>query len=150
MRPGSPRPRSATRSRRGTSAPRSATVTGGNRSRQSSKSSPGSSARSRSRHTGTQEPSNDRFCSITHGPERRRAASMVPFATDWAAQNARWFPDAPALEQLEDGRALTWKQVDDRVGRLAGALAEVTGVRKGDRVVVLAENDIRTIELQFA
>jgi fatty-acyl-CoA synthase len=74
---------------------------------------------------------------------------MIGFATDWAAQNARWFPSAPALEQLEDGRGYTWSQVDARVGHLAGGLAEL-GVRKGDRVALLAENDVRTLELQFA
>jgi fatty-acyl-CoA synthase len=71
------------------------------------------------------------------------------YATDCAAQNASWFPDAPALDQLEDGRALTWRQVDAQVTRLAGALADL-GVGKGDRVAVLAENDIRLIVLQFA
>jgi fatty-acyl-CoA synthase len=71
------------------------------------------------------------------------------YATDWAAQNAAWFPDAPALDQLEDGRALSWRQVDMQVTRLGGALADL-GVGKGDRVAVLAENDIRLILLQFA
>ncbi|MDT4936511.1 MAG: fatty-acyl-CoA synthase [Pseudonocardiales bacterium] len=74
---------------------------------------------------------------------------MSVFATDWAAHNAAWFADAPALDQLEDGRALTWRQVDAQVTRLAGALAEL-GVAKGDRIAVLAENDIRTILMQFA
>lgn len=74
---------------------------------------------------------------------------MSAYAVDWAAQNAAWFPDAPALQQLEDGRALTWRQVDDQVTRLAGALAEL-GVTKGARVAVLAENDIRVLLLQFA
>lgn len=74
---------------------------------------------------------------------------MVGFATDWAAQNARWFPSAPALAQLEDGRAYTWAALDARVARLAGALAAL-GIGTGQRVALLAENDVRTIELQFA
>lgn len=74
---------------------------------------------------------------------------MSVYATDWASHNAAWFPGAPALDQLEDSRALTWRQVDDQVARLAGSLAS-HGVAKGDRIAVLTENDIRTIVLQFA
>jgi fatty-acyl-CoA synthase len=75
---------------------------------------------------------------------------MSEYATDWTAYNTRWFPDSLAVEQVEDGRKLTWRQLDDRVGRLAGALAESCGVTKGQRVAVLAENDIRLFDLQFA
>jgi fatty-acyl-CoA synthase len=78
------------------------------------------------------------------------SVSKSEFATDWTTYNARWFPDSPALEQVEDGRKLSWRQLDDRVGRLAGALAASCGITKGQRVAVLAENDIRLFDLQFA
>jgi fatty-acyl-CoA synthase len=76
--------------------------------------------------------------------------SRSEFAADWTAYNARWFPDALAVEQVEDCRKRTWRQLDDRVGRLAGGLAASCGVTKGQRVAVLAENDIRMFDLQFA
>jgi fatty-acyl-CoA synthase len=76
--------------------------------------------------------------------------STTDFAADWTTYNARWFPDSLAVEQAEDGRKLTWRQLDDRVAHLAGGLAASCGITKGQRVAVLAENDIRLFDLQFA
>jgi fatty-acyl-CoA synthase len=74
----------------------------------------------------------------------------MPFAArDWVARNAGHRPDAPALGCAEDGRTTTWGELDDRVGRLATALADL-GVGPGDRVALVSENHPRVFETQFA
>ncbi|HEX4250443.1 MAG TPA: AMP-binding protein, partial [Pseudonocardia sp.] len=70
-------------------------------------------------------------------------------AHDWVAHHAAHRPDAMALGCVEDGRVLTWGQLEDRVGRVAAVLAGL-GVGKGDRVALVAENDPRVFETQFA
>ncbi|HEX4359558.1 MAG TPA: AMP-binding protein [Pseudonocardia sp.] len=70
-------------------------------------------------------------------------------AHDWVAHHAAHQPDERALGCAEDGRVLTWGQLEDRVGRLASVLADL-GVGKGDRVALVAENDPRVFETQFA
>ena len=71
-------------------------------------------------------------------------------ATDWVDHNARRYPDLPALESVDTGSTQNWAQTEYRVSRLAGVLADRLGVRRGDRVAVLATNDPRLLELQFA
>ncbi len=61
----------------------------------------------------------------------------------WAATN----PDAEAVDYLE--RSWTWKQLNDRVRRLAGALKE-RGVGRNDVVAFLDKNHPACIELTFA
>jgi fatty-acyl-CoA synthase len=70
-------------------------------------------------------------------------------AHDWVAHHAAHRPDAMALGCAEDGRVLTWAQLDDRVGRLAAVLAEL-GVGQGNRIALVSENDPRVFETQFA
>jgi acyl-CoA synthetase (AMP-forming)/AMP-acid ligase II len=52
-------------------------------------------------------------------------------------RNARLFPDAPAI--IFEGRTITHRAFAARAFRLAKALARI-GVRRGDRVAVLAQN----------
>ena len=47
------------------------------------------------------------------------------------------------------GRRRTWRQTQDRVSRVAGALSAL-GVRRGDRVAILAFNSDRYLELMYA
>jgi fatty-acyl-CoA synthase len=70
-------------------------------------------------------------------------------STDWVRVNARRFGNSPALRNVETGERYTWGELDDRVGRLAGAFAAL-GIGLGDRVLLLAEGDTRTYEVQFA
>jgi len=69
------------------------------------------------------------------------------------ARNARWYPDSPALIELQPSqnirKEITWKQLDERVNRLANALMKM-GVKKGDRVVHLMMNSIEWLEAYFA
>src|SRR5262245_37494643 len=56
----------------------------------------------------------------------------------------------PARVAIVDGdRTLTYGELADRVARLAGVLA-ARGVRRGDRVAVLAENRLEILELLLA
>jgi fatty-acyl-CoA synthase len=71
-------------------------------------------------------------------------------AKDWVRSNAVRFGDAVALENAETGELLSWRQLDGRVGALAGYLRDQCGVGIGDRVLLLAEGDTRTFEIQFA
>jgi fatty-acyl-CoA synthase len=70
-------------------------------------------------------------------------------STDWVRVNAHRFGTSPALRNIETGERYTWSDLDDRVGRLAGVFAAL-GVGEGDRVLLLAEGDTRTFEVQFA
>src|SRR5690349_10277767 len=47
------------------------------------------------------------------------------------------------------GRRRTWQQSADRISRVAGALSAL-GVRRGDRVAILALNSDRYLELMYA
>lgn len=72
------------------------------------------------------------------------------FVTDVVHHHARRRPDAPAIGDLDTGSTLSWADLEDRVARLAGALADDLGVAQGDRVAVLANNHPWTLVLQFA
>ena len=77
---------------------------------------------------------------------------MTELLTDWVDRHARLRPGEIAVASTEAGAdipQLTWRQLEDRVGRLARVLLD-HGVRRGDRVGLVAENDPRVFELQFA
>ena len=69
---------------------------------------------------------------------------------DWPGFHAQRTPDATALASLDTGASYTWSELNDRVGRAAGLLADTYRVDAGDRIAVIAENDPRVFELQFA
>ena len=75
---------------------------------------------------------------------------MNQMAPDWVEYHRQRSGQWPALESVDSGEVLTWTMLDDRVGRLAQFLFDSHGIRKGARIVVLAENDIRVLILQFA
>jgi fatty-acyl-CoA synthase len=69
---------------------------------------------------------------------------------DWVAYHSRRRPDQVAVANADSPFALTWAQLEARVSRLAHLLAGIGPVRRGDRVALLAENDLRYFEVQFA
>jgi fatty-acyl-CoA synthase len=69
---------------------------------------------------------------------------------DWIAYHALARQDAVAVHCVESGETRTWGELDQRVGLLAAALRQQLGIGPGDRVALLAENDVRTFELHFA
>lgn len=58
-------------------------------------------------------------------------------------------PDKPAVVMSDTGETLTYRRLDERSLRLARVLYDA-GLRPGDDVVVLAENDPRCIEVYWA
>jgi fatty-acyl-CoA synthase len=66
---------------------------------------------------------------------------------DQLARHARMTPDAVAL--TFDGAHRTYRHLDERVSRLANALAE-RGAGPGERVAVLAHNGPEVVEAYFA
>ena len=70
-------------------------------------------------------------------------------AFDWIAHHADLTPDSVAL--VDDGRdlALTYRDLEDRVRRLAAWLRD-NGIGAGDRVAFLSENTTDTFEALFA
>ncbi|WP_433359838.1 AMP-binding protein [Streptosporangium sp. CA-115845] len=74
---------------------------------------------------------------------------MGSVAHDWVAHHAAHRPEAMALGCAEDGRVITWHELDHRVGHLSGVLREL-GVGKGSRIALVSENDPRVFEVQFA
>jgi len=69
--------------------------------------------------------------------------------TDWVHYHSVRRPDSVALSQAETGETLTWIALERRVAALAGAL-RAHGIEKGARVAVVADNDLRVLETQFA
>jgi fatty-acyl-CoA synthase len=75
---------------------------------------------------------------------------MTSWVHDWVAYHASRRPDAPALTDIARGVTTSWGDLEVRVGRLAFLLRHEFGLQPGDRVAMIAENDIRILELQFA
>ncbi len=69
---------------------------------------------------------------------------------DWICFHAEGQPDKLAAVDVDSGRRLTYRQLDERVTRLARGLLEQYGVAKGDRVAVLAPNSTDQMEIMFA
>ena len=69
------------------------------------------------------------------------------FLDERVAYWAKTTPDAEAMSYLD--RTWTWSQWNDRVRRLAGALAE-RGVRRGDVIAFLDKNHPACLEATFA
>lgn len=58
-------------------------------------------------------------------------------------------PDATALVRASTGDAVTWRQLDERSNKVAHALRGL-GLRRGDHLAVVMENDLRYFELVWA
>lgn len=76
--------------------------------------------------------------------------SIEHHATDVVHYHSRRRPDRPAIEDVRSGAVFTWRELEDRVAGLAGALADDLGVGRGDRVAVLSVNHPWVLILQFA
>jgi fatty-acyl-CoA synthase len=69
---------------------------------------------------------------------------------DWIAHFGRRTPEKLAVIDLASERRLSYAQFDARISRLATHLRHRLGVKRGDRVAVLALNTSDTLEVQFA
>jgi fatty-acyl-CoA synthase len=79
-----------------------------------------------------------------------RAAITTPEygAASWLAKRAELHGAREAL--VEGARRFTYRELDERVSRLANVLRERFGVRRGDRVATLAVNCIEFVDVLFA
>lgn len=68
---------------------------------------------------------------------------------DWTSHQAQMRPDKIAIIDLDNGRELSYLQLDQRAIQLASWL-QANGVGKGDRVAVLLPNCPEFFEIQFA
>jgi fatty-acyl-CoA synthase len=85
--------------------------------------------------------------------DQQRLTRVFPIdvpVRDWVAYHAITRPEKTALHCIDTGESRTWAEFDRRVGAVAGGLRDALGIRPGDRVCLLAENDVRTFELHFA
>ncbi len=71
-------------------------------------------------------------------------------SADWIGHHALVRPAEIATIDQGTGRVTTYAELDDRVARLAAALTHDLGLGEGDRVAVLANNDGRFFEVEFA
>ena len=69
---------------------------------------------------------------------------------DWAAKWALYSPAKVAFKELETGRTLTYRELNDRGNRLAHHLWDTLGLEKGDRIAILAENCLEYLLLFVA
>ena len=69
---------------------------------------------------------------------------------DWIAHFGRRTPDKIAAIDLASERRLSYAEFDARIACLATHLRDGLGVKRGDRVAVLALNTTDTLEVQFA
>ncbi|HEX6346580.1 beta-ketoacyl synthase N-terminal-like domain-containing protein, partial [Umezawaea sp.] len=75
------------------------------------------------------------------------SAHLVRTIPESIAANARRFGDRIAF--ADDRRSVGFAELADRTGRLAGHLS-ASGVRRGDRVVLLMGNEVETLEAYLA
>ena len=81
----------------------------------------------------------------TTGPAMPPADPEIAVIADVARVNAARFPDEDAV--VDGTRRLTWRQLHERVTRLANGLRHGLGLHAGDRISVIAENSLEYYEL---
>ncbi len=72
------------------------------------------------------------------------------FSIDWLDYHARYSADVIAAVDVDTDRSFTYAQFRKRLKRLAVGLREHYGVKKGDRVAVIAQNSTDVFEMLFA
>jgi fatty-acyl-CoA synthase len=75
----------------------------------------------------------------------------MPIVHDWLARRAALDPDRVALiDTTRDDRRISWREWNASANRTARLLHDSLGVRRGDRVAVLAMNCTEYLDLLFA
>ena len=74
---------------------------------------------------------------------------MQGMNVDWIAHKAANLPDKTATVELPSGRWQSYSEMHERVGKVAAWLISL-GVKRGDRVGVLALNSVDTLDVIFA
>ncbi|MEJ2349517.1 MAG: long-chain fatty acid--CoA ligase [Anaerolineales bacterium] len=68
---------------------------------------------------------------------------------DWIKRHAEWTPHKLALVDAYTGQQLTYAQFSERANRFASFLHHKLGIRKGERVSILAQNSSDYYEVLF-
>ena len=76
--------------------------------------------------------------------------SGMHYELDWLRRWAVYSPSAVAIKDADTGRQLTYKGFFEAANRLAGFLRSRHGIDRGDRVAVLAQNELEYVLLLFA
>ena len=88
------------------------------------------------------------------GGRARRAGSapgrLAVIHADVLGERARLTPDKTALVWVPDGSRYTYRDLDERAGRVAAAWLDACGFAPGDRVGLLAHNRVEFIDAFFA
>jgi len=79
----------------------------------------------------------------------RAGPMLTDTIPEMLVKRAERFPDREAIVVRHQGIRLTWSQLADRSGRVAGGLLQ-SGLRPGDRVGIWASNCIEWVLLQYA
>ncbi len=71
---------------------------------------------------------------------------------DWLERGERYWPEALAVVDVAKGDAgrFTYRQLNARANRMANWLHDVVGIRRGDRVGMLAMNGVEFLDVFFA
>ena len=72
---------------------------------------------------------------------------MQTYTQDWIAKWALYSPNKAAVKEYETGRSLTYGELDRLANRLARHLSSTFGIKKGERIALLAENCLEYIIL---
>ena len=68
--------------------------------------------------------------------------------SSWIAHRSSWSPGKTAIRF--EGREITYGQLEQQVGRLAGGMTSELGVQPGDRIAYLGQSSPELLELLFA
>jgi fatty-acyl-CoA synthase len=71
------------------------------------------------------------------------------FSIDWLDYHGRYDADLVAAVDVDTGRSFTYREFNDRLRRLANGLKGRFGLRKGDRVALIAHNCTGVFECLF-
>ncbi len=82
--------------------------------------------------------------------EEKGGPSMYNLSFDWLEKRDLLSPNKVAMEDLAQGVKLTYREFNIRCNRLANAFRESLGVKKGDRIAILALNCFQYLEALFA
>ena len=74
----------------------------------------------------------------------------MSLAFDWLAKRAELTPDNVALVDAATDREFTYREFNDRAGRLAGFMRDEWGLEPGDRAAIVHENRIEYVEMAIA
>jgi fatty-acyl-CoA synthase len=71
---------------------------------------------------------------------------------DWMERGERYFPEALAVVDVDKGEhgRFSYRDMNRRANRLAAFLRDKAGVRRGDRVAMLALNGVEVLDALFA